>query len=277
VQSADEFPAVPAGLVRETPQQIFDPPFFGDDPRIAVGTRFGDQAFEIDAEGLRGRTFIVTTAPISSALTTALAIAREAMQPYASGERLITLKCKRTAVVLGTTIGAPRLVSIPTLPDPSSLLYGETRLMRCVGVQEQGVSIALKFADLGLASVADPPTIGEPSTGSVPVEPGTVDADITRNAAGDPVESVGERHRPGRRRSARRLRRGMVQGDRRRGRRPVPLRPVLRREARLGARALGPRALRRIRRAARSSRATGPTRATAARSTTSSTSRCSTR
>jgi hypothetical protein len=188
VKATDTVPAVPAGLIRETPQAIYDPPFFGDDPRTPVGTRFGDKPFEVDAEGLRGRRVFISTAPLSSALPAALALAREVMQPYASGERTITLKCKRTPVVLGTAVGAPRLVTIAALPDPATNRYGETRLMRCVGVQEQGVAVALKFADLGLASVAGPPFIGEPANG---LAAGDVTVEVNRDAADDPFEIWG--------------------------------------------------------------------------------------
>lgn len=188
VQSGASIPAVPAGLIRQTPQRIYDPPLLSQDPRTRVGRRFGDKVFEVDAEGLRGKASFVFLDRRSTALPQALAIARETMTPYASGERVVTLRCRRTAVVLATTIGAPRLVSVSTLPDPVTNRYGETRLMRCVGVQEQGVAVTIKFADLGLASVADPPTIGEPSTGGAPVEAGTVDATVTRNGVGDPAE-----------------------------------------------------------------------------------------
>jgi hypothetical protein len=186
VQSSESVPSVPGGLIRQSEQKVYDPPLTGDDPRLAAGQRYGDHTFEIDAEGLRGRQQLVPfLVPRSSALPAALAIAREAMQPYLAGSRTITLRCKRTPVPLGTTIGAPRLVTIPTLPDPTSNTYGETRLMRCISIQEQGVVLVLTFADLGLASVADPPEIGEPSNST---ETGYVQADVTRNAAGDPVE-----------------------------------------------------------------------------------------
>ena len=191
IKAADAFPKVPAGLIKQQKQELLWPgPATGDDARLRAALRFGEQLLTIDAEGIREWFPIIFTTPTSTALPRARAIADDYLLPYLSGEKTITLHCKRTTTPQDCEIGDVVLISVSTIPDPTTNLYGETLLARCVERSENGHPLDLTFALLGLASLADPPAlIGEPT--NTADQPGFVDVPITLDAAGDPVEVWG--------------------------------------------------------------------------------------
>ena len=78
---------------------------------------------------------------------------------YASGVKIATLPCRRTA---NTNIqpGTIREVDVDELPDPATNLRGGARVMRCIGRSEKGPVLTLKMMDLGDEAVATGPTLG---------------------------------------------------------------------------------------------------------------------
>lgn len=112
---------------------------------------------------------------------------RHLTQPYGNGAITAALTCRRTANVTGTNIGDLRVIQLSWLPDPATYLRGGARLMRLIERGPDGPRIHTRWLDLGSASNAATPTVGNPAAQSGNTARGATVA-VTLNAAGNPCE-----------------------------------------------------------------------------------------
>lgn len=102
-------------------------------------------------------------------------------RPYAHGETVATLRCRRTALVAALVQGQVIQCGVSTLPDPSTGKRGGTRVVRLVELTRNALSTDLRILDLGVATVAGVPALSGLALGSDPRHTATIL--VTLNAA----------------------------------------------------------------------------------------------
>lgn len=156
---------------------------------VGAGDLAVDKVLTIDAQGYRtmdGEVYqgIRRDDYILGALEGAV---RNLSQPYGYGAITANLNMRRTANVTGTNVGDLRVIQVSWLPDPFTYVRGGARIMRLLEKSENGPTITGLWLDLGSASTAGVPSIGNISSDASNPSHGAF-AVVTLNGAADPVE-----------------------------------------------------------------------------------------
>lgn len=114
------------------------------------------------------------------------ALIQDTAQPFGHSAPTIVLSCKRGSNG-DAQPGDLRLLSVRSVPDPSSNKLGGTRVVRVLDRAERTAWVDLTVMDLGLNVAANVPTIGVPVLQGANVING-VSVPVTLDAASDPVE-----------------------------------------------------------------------------------------
>jgi len=161
-------------------------PFAGDDARVLD---HGENDWRVDALGLRSRAGeLINTVQSRAAWVAnrARLIAESLRSTYSHAPQVVVLACRRTTNTSTCAAGDLRIVSVSEIPDPQTNARGGTRIMRCLGVVDDGPRIAIELLDLGVNVVAESPTVAAPAQEAGNTKHG-VTALVTLNGAGDPA------------------------------------------------------------------------------------------
>jgi hypothetical protein len=107
--------------------------------------------------------------------------------PFGRGPLYVTVIGRQeSSNITDCQAGDLRLVTVTSLPDPATNKRGGTRVMRCLGWREDGLTRTLTMLDLGISTVATAPTVGTPTQNSPDTEH-AVDVVVTVNASTEPA------------------------------------------------------------------------------------------
>jgi hypothetical protein len=153
----------------------------------------GDNPLSLDFQGLRaqpGEKSPTSTNRVDRGhwcVQKVIEFTNHLRSPYGRGPLYVTVTGRQeSANITDCQAGDLRLVTVTSLPDPATNKRGGTRVMRCLGWREDGLTRTLTMLDLGISTVASAPTVGTPTQNSPDTEH-AIDVVVTVNASTEPA------------------------------------------------------------------------------------------
>lgn len=153
-QEDAEFPEIPFGGIEE----IEEPVIHMDLRRLDAGVT----DMTIDAIGIRGYEFEwkrSTSSMIGSFQAVRYNVADPYKERFSNGPANVTLYCLRTSNTSAVKIGDWCIIAVPVLPNPQTHARGGSRIMQCTERSENGLTLTLRFSDLGQNATLTAPNI----------------------------------------------------------------------------------------------------------------------
>jgi hypothetical protein len=168
---------------------------------LDTDTYLPNSTLQIDANGIRGGLFYISTGSESGSLTVdgdAYSLFQPILNRWAFGAPAVSLTCLRTSTVTNSNVGDWLLVDVDKLPNQATNLRGGVRLMQVAQKSEQGSTVLMHLIDGALNSSSASPTVGNltllPSNAApvvaLPVTAsfaGTITFQVLAGAIGEPT------------------------------------------------------------------------------------------